>query len=131
MKCLIVDDDMIYRILLQEMLCTSFECDLAEDGNEAISLFRTNLSNGQKYDLICMDVTMRGCNGHEALVGIRNIEKEYGVPASKQSKIIMVSGLDDPKTVLDSYCKGVTSYIVKPVQKAKLIQVLKNINLAI
>jgi two-component system chemotaxis response regulator CheY len=129
MRCLVVDDDEIHQIVLTEILRDSFHCDLANNGLEAVEMFRAAFSSDSRYDLICMDVTMPVCNGHEALSNIRSLEKQYNIPAHKQAKIVMVSGSDDAKNIVTSYCMGGTSYIVKPVQAKILTQLLKKHNL--
>lgn len=129
MKCLVVDDDEFFRVLHKEMLSSICDCDVATDGNEAAQMFLNAMNNVQPYDFICMDVQMPVCDGHEALIKIRTIEKDQCIDTSKQVKIIMLSTSNDPKTVMESYYKGGTSYLVKPITKVKLLQVLKNFKL--
>ena len=126
MKCLIVDDDQLLCMIHKDMLSSVCDCDVAADGQEAIQLFSDSINNMQPYDFICMDIEMPVCNGNEALSKIREIETERGIETSKQVKIIMLSSLNDPKTVMDSFYKGITTYIVKPVTKNNLFQILKN-----
>lgn len=102
-----MDDDEFIRLIHAQVLSSMFECDFATNGEEATHKFLKALDDEQPYDLICMDIEMPVCNGHDAVSRIRAIEKERGV--SKQSKIIMLSTLDDSKNVMESYLKGVTS----------------------
>lgn len=131
MKSLIVDDDEFSRELHKELLSTIYDCDVASNGEEAVYLFSKALADMEPYQLILMDVTMPVCNGHDALSEIRTIEREQGVETCKQVKIIMLSASNDPKTVMESYYKDGTSYLVKPIKKEKLIQVLDNFNLTV
>ena len=42
----------------------------------------------------------------------------------------MISALDDAKTVVNAYFKrGATSYIVKPIEKGRLLGEMRNIGL--
>ncbi|MDD2366780.1 MAG: response regulator [Desulfuromonadaceae bacterium] len=129
MKSLVVDDDELSRVVLKEMLASNYDCDIASDGEEAFKLYLNAMDAMRPYDLILMDIVMPGCDGHTALAKIRAHEKGCGIEASKIAKIIMLTSLDDPKTILECYQNGATSYLVKPVSNTKLIQVLKNFRL--
>lgn len=130
MKCLIVEDDFISRRIMKELLSASCECDIAVNGEEAVSSFRMAHEGKRPYDLICMDIMMPGVDGTEALKRIRQLEQDMGVPAAFEVKVIMTSALDDPKTVIGSFYKGgATSYLVKPISKQKLLHELRTFGL--
>jgi len=77
-----------------------------------------------------MDIMMPNMDGQEALRKIRDIEKEKGIKGLKEAKVIMITSLDDPKTAIQAYYKGgATSYIVKPVEREKLLKELQVIGL--
>jgi two-component system chemotaxis response regulator CheY len=126
MKCLIVEDDFISRRILKELLSSYCECDIAVNGEEAVTSFQLAHEGKRPYDLICMDIMMPGVDGTEALKQVRKMEKDMGVPAEFEVKIIMTTALDDPKTVIDVFFKGgATSYLVKPISKQKLVRELR------
>lgn len=130
MKCLIVEDDFISRRILKELMSTYSECDIAVNGEEAVTSFRMAHEGKRPYDLICMDIMMPGVDGTEALKQIRIIEKEIGVLPAFEVKVIMTTALDDPKTVIDTFYKGgATSYLVKPISKQKLVRELRTFGL--
>ena len=130
MKCLIVEDDFISRRILKELLSTYCECDIAVNGEEAVTSFRLAHESKKPYELICMDIMMPGVDGNEALKHIRQLEKEMGVPPEIEVKVIMTTAMDDPKTVIDSYYRGgATSYLVKPISKQKLLRELRSFGL--
>lgn len=130
MKCLIVEDDFISRRILKELLAFAFDCDIAINGEEAVTSFRLAHEGKRPYDLICMDIMMPEVNGQEALRRIRELEKEMGIPPNLEAKVIMTTALDDPRTVIQAYYKGgATSYIVKPVSKQKLMRELRLLGL--
>ncbi|MBI2353428.1 MAG: response regulator [Deltaproteobacteria bacterium] len=131
MKCLIVEDDFISRRILKELLSSAFDCDIAINGEEAVSSFRLAHEGKRPYDLVCMDIMMPEVNGQEALRRIRELEREMGIPPNLEAKVIMTTALDDPRTVIQAYYKGgATSYIVKPVSKQKLMRELRLLGLA-
>ena len=130
MKCLIVDDEIMTRIMLKEMLSPEFECDMAVNGEEAFKAYCLSYERKQPYDLICMDVVMPECNGQEALRRIREMEWVWGVPSHQEVKVIMTTSIDDPKTVFESFNKGgAASYLVKPISKSDLMRELRIIGL--
>lgn len=130
MKCLIVEDDFISRRILRELLGAYFDCEIAVDGEEAVTAFRLAHDVKNPYDLICMDIMMPKMDGREALRVIRQLEKELEVPPNLEVKIVMTTALDDPKTVFDSfYQDGATAYLVKPISKQKLLRELRALGL--
>jgi two-component system chemotaxis response regulator CheY len=129
-RVLIVEDDFMTRHLLKKLLSEYGSIDIAIDGNEAVLAFRSALEAGQPYDLICMDIKMKRVDGQEALKRIRAIEAEQGVRSANEVKVIMVTSLDDPKSVVEAmYRGGATSYITKPVDTGKLVAELKDLGL--
>lgn len=115
---------------MRELLAPHFDIEVAVDGEEAVTAFKLAYEAKKTYDLICMDIMMPKMNGSEALKIIREIEKEIGVPANLEVKVIMTTALDDPKTVFDVYYNiGATAYIVKPISKAKLMRELRALGL--
>lgn len=130
MRVLVVEDDFISRKILTSLLGHYGECDVAIDGREAVEAFSMAIEEGWPYDLVCMDIMMPNMDGHEALKEIRAIEVEKSVPPPKEAKVIMTTALDDPKNVMESlYEGGAASYIVKPIDKKKLIAEVRGLGL--
>ncbi|QTA87239.1 response regulator [Desulfonema magnum] len=123
MRILIAEDDFIARRQLKEILSPYGDCDIVVDGDEAVRAFRLAREENYPYNLICMDIMMPNVDGLEALKQIREMEKKLGIRGSKEVDVLMVTALDDPKTVVKAFYKaGATAYIVKPIQKAKLLE---------
>ncbi len=130
MRILITDDEFNNRKLLQAILTPYGECDIAVDGQEAVDAFLLALSENNGYDLICLDVMMPKMSGQEALEAIREHEKKIGIPQKDEVKIIMTTALGSPKDVFNAFYKGgCTSYIVKPIDKNKLLDIIKEFGL--
>ena len=130
MRTLIVEDDFIARRILKDILSPYGDCDIAIDGDEAIQAFRLAHEDNKPYDLICMDIMMPEIDGQEALRRIREIEKDTGIRPSGEVKVIMTTALSDPKNVVAAFYKGgATSYIVKPINKQKLLEEVRNLGL--
>jgi len=123
MRTLIAEDDFTARRILKEILSPYGDCDVVVDGEEAVQAFRLAYEDNYPYNLICMDIMMPKMDGQEALRRIREMEKEMGIQGSKEVKVIIVTALDDPKNVIEAYYKGgATSYIIKPIEKAKILK---------
>ena len=130
MRILIVEDEFTSRKLLTALLADYGQCDTASDGVECVETFRSALSAGQPYDLICMDIMMPNKDGHQALKEIRVIEQEMGVKPAEEAKVIMVTALNDPKTVVKAYYKGgAAAYLPKPIEVESLLAILRDLAL--
>ncbi len=105
------------------------ECDVTVDGMEAVDAFLLALEDGEPYDLVCLDIMMPVMDGYQALVGIRNLEKERGVPKENAVKIIMTTALSEEKNVKMAFELGCTIYSGKPVDPERFDQALRNLGL--
>ena len=129
MKYLIVEDDFAARRLLQRYLTNYGDCDITVDGNEAVEAFRQAMDEKEPYDLICLDIMMPNMDGHEALKVIRQIESEHGIKGLGGVKVIMTTALEDSKNVIGAFREGCEAYIVKPVEKNKLLEKMENLGI--
>jgi len=130
MRILIAEDDFISRRILKEILAPYGDCDVVVDGEEAVQAFQMAMEEHKPYDVICLDIMMPKTDGHEALKRIRESERAAGVRGSAEVKVVMVTALDDPKTVFQAYYRGgATSYIVKPIDKDKVIGEIRSLGL--
>ena len=129
-RALIVEDDFVSRQMIKAFLDPLGNCDVVVDGSEAVQAFRVALEDEKSYDLICLDIMMPDVDGHEALKQIREIEKDKGISELDRVKIIMLSALDDQKNIFKAYYKGgADAYLVKPVDKEKLLEEIRSLGL--
>lgn len=129
MRTLIVEDDFVCRRLLQKLLSPYGDCDITINGKEAIEAFLLALDEDESYDLICLDIMMPEMDGQEALKKIREIEKEKGILGLDGVKVIMTTALKDSKNVFGAFKTGCEGYLVKPIDKKKLIEEIKKLEL--
>lgn len=130
MRILIVEDEFTSRKLLTALLADYGECDTASDGVECVDRFREALVKGSPYDLVCMDIMMPNKDGHQALKEIRELEQEFECKPSDEAKVIMVTALNDPKTVVKAYYKGgAAAYLPKPIEVESLLAILRDLDL--
>ncbi len=129
MKILIADDDFTSRILLQGFLQQYGECEVCIDGRQAVAAFRSAMESGKPYTLVCLDIMMPEMDGQAALKEIRNFEEAKGIAARDGVKIIMTTALDDKKNIISAFREQCDVYLVKPIEKDKLVESLKSMNL--
>ena len=131
MRILVVEDDFISRKVLRKMLAPFGESDFALNGVEALQAHKMAIREKQPYELICLDIMMPGMDGQQALKGIREHEKEIGVQPADEVKIIMTTALDAPRDVVEAYYRGgCTSYLIKPIDKIKLHDLISELGMA-
>ena len=121
MKTLIVEDDFTSRVLLQEILRPFGACHIAVDGKEAIEAVRVALEANDPYQLICLDIMLPNMDGQEALKRIRALEVNHWPNEDHLAKVIMTTALDDMKNVIAAYSNLCDGYLVKPIEKNKLL----------
>ncbi len=111
-KILVVDDEASVRETIRlQLKRTGHEIIEAEDGLQAISLLGSSNSHG--VSVIICDVRMPNINGIEAVSFFR--KDHPSIP------IIVLTGYPDVKLAVDFVAKGVFDYVVKPVEKERLI----------
>ena len=87
-KVLVVDDDKtILTMLFKALKNNGIEADLAISGEAALELVKQN-----KYDLILLDINMRGIDGFEVIQRIRN--------DGQATPVMVVSGRKEDKDAL-------------------------------
>lgn len=129
MKILLAEDDFVTRKNMANFLSQYGECDVTVDGMEAVDAYLMALEDGEPYDLVCLDIMMPVMDGYQALVGIRNMEKERNIPAEQAAKIIMTTALSEEKNVKMAFELGCTIYSGKPIDKERFEQVLQKLGL--
>jgi two-component system chemotaxis response regulator CheY len=114
MKCLIVDDAAFMRMSLRQIIQSNGYQEIVEasNGNEAIEMYKR-----EKPDLVTMDVTMPEMDG---LTAIKHI-----IALDPQAKIIVCSAMGQKDIVLEAIQAGAKSFIVKPFEAKKVIEVIK------
>ncbi len=129
MKILIMEDDFTSATVLQKIMSEFGDVTLASDGKEAISIYTDNFTNGERYDLICLDIMVPEIDGQEVLRIIRNHEIENGNSSlEKRSKIVMITALNDIDNLMESFREQCEGYIIKPFSREKIRRTLSQLN---
>ena len=130
-RALIVDDSRYQRHLVLQALAGLFEIEEAENGQRAIELFVAARDAGRPFDLIVMDILMPVLDGHEALAGIRRLEREAGRDDLPPTPAVMLSSLDDSANMLRAqFDSGAQAYVTKPFEAQTLLEALATLGLA-
>ena len=129
MRILLAEDDFVTRKFMTNFLSKYGECDVTVDGMEAVDAFMMAMEDGEPYDLVCLDIMMPVMDGYQALVGIRNIEKERNIPEEKMAKVIMATALNEEKNVKMAFDLGCTIYSGKPIGQDRFEQALKKLGM--
>ena len=116
MNILIVEDDAVTSELLVKILGGYGECHCATTGEDAYTKFLLAHGAFDPFDLITLDQSLPGMNGHETALRIRKWEETYRCAnVAKTSTMIMVTSNNQPSEILASFRNGCEGYLVKPV----------------
>ncbi len=129
MRILIAEDDFISRTIMKKYLTQYGECDVAIDGEEAVALFRLAMDEGRPYGLITLDIMMPKMDGQNVLKEIRSMESDNKIYGGDGVKVIMTTALSDKKNVLSAFKSQCEAYLIKPIDKNKIITELKKLRL--
>lgn len=116
-KILIIDDDVIYRNIIQKLLCSKYQLLLAGNSAEAISFIKNKIIP----DLIIADLNMPGIAGIELITLIKQKLNNSTIP------VIIISGMDDDCLKNELFQKGVSDYITKPIDRIILKKKIENL----
>lgn len=131
MKILIAEDDFYSRKLMSACLSHLGECDVATNGAEAVDAFVSAHEEGKPYDLICLDIMMPEVDGKIALVRIRAKEEELEIKRRERVQIIMVTALQNMKTIMASYHALCDAYVMKPIDQQMLLEQIRSLGFSV
>ena len=100
---LAVDDTAVILSRISDVLQKYYEVITVNSGMRAIKYLQSN-----KPDLILLDIRMNPKDGLETLRDIRNMKDRSDIP------VVMLTGAEDKKTVIESARLGICDYILKP-----------------
>lgn len=129
MNILIVEDDVVSRKFMTKFLSKYGKCQVAEDGEQAIKLYKESVAKRQPYDLICMDILMPKLDGYETLEQIRAYEQAEGFTRQQEAKVIMTSGMDASVNATKAFELGCVAYASKPIDILQFHNLLQDLQL--
>ncbi|KAJ9475771.1 Osmosensing histidine protein kinase SLN1 [Pseudozyma hubeiensis] len=136
LRVLVVEDDPINRMILKKRLGLDGHTTLlAVNGEEGVRQFE---QDAKEIDVILMDLQMPICNGQEACIRIRELERKWAEtgeradrPASQvlngRVPILAVSATLVPQMRQEMVDIGMDGWILKPIDFARLGALLKGL----
>lgn len=116
-RILVVDDEAQVRKPISIMLAKDgYEVVEAQDGEEAIEALQSG-DNPLMVDTVLCDIHMPNINGKEAIAYFRS--QFPGVP------IVVMTGYPDVELAVSLMRQGVRDYLIKPVTKEELLNVIR------
>ena len=118
-KALLMDDEEALRNMVGRMLNRlGHKVEFAKDGAEAIEVFCRARDSGDPFDIVILDLTIRGgMGGKEAIRRLREIDPS--------TKAIVSSGYADDPVVADFTTFGFSGVLHKPYQMRELARILQ------
>ncbi|WP_457575185.1 EAL domain-containing protein [Desulfomarina sp.] len=114
-QILLVDDDPFFRLTTSRALTaagyTVFE---AENGEDALAMAKQFIP-----DIVLLDALMEGMSGFEVCRRLHEMEE------IRNLQVLMVTGLEDSKSVDMAFESGASGFVVKPVNYPILLQQIK------
>ena len=106
MKVLVVDDDVVSRMMLMHLVdsCGNYDILEAEDGADAWR----QLQGGLRPSIVFCDLRMPRLSGTELLARVRGAPELAGLP------FVLVSAANDGATMDEADALGANGYVVKP-----------------
>lgn len=127
MHILVVEDDLSMRLTLQVFLKDLGDTDTAHNGQEALEKIERQIKRSSHFDLICLDIKMEGLSGVDVLHRLRIMEHEYGI--TETAKVLMTTSQSDKRLIEASVREQCNGYLLKPFDKAMLMDYLMKFNL--
>lgn len=101
---LIVDDqETIWDFLIEVLQNLGYSVLLAENGEDAVSIYR---ENPNQIDLVLLDMVMPKLGGHSTFYQIREIDPN--------ARILLSSGFVSQESVADLLANGAVGFLPKP-----------------
>jgi signal transduction histidine kinase/CheY-like chemotaxis protein len=113
---LVIDDSADMHALFKVLLKSQKDCTLSHalDGEEGIANYKDN-----NYDFVFIDMNMPGLNGDETIIKIKELEKDYNT----HFILLTAESNLDRKDIIEM---GFNDYIEKPINKKKILSIVKD-----
>ena len=118
LKILIIEDDESTRLLLKRIFKKRYTCAVFEAENGEIGL---NALQEYLPDLVLLDLTMPVMDGVETLEKIRSNSFFKNIP------VLIITALNEKKLIGSLAEKGISDYILKPIDPDLAFKRIKNI----
>jgi CheY-like chemotaxis protein len=115
-----MDDENAVRTVVAEMLrVIGYQPTTVEDGERAVAAYRDALENDQRFDVVILDLTIRGGVGGVVTAG-RILDLD------PTAKVVVSSGYSHDPVMAEYRTHGFSGVMAKPYNIEKLSSVLQN-----
>lgn len=120
-KILLMDDEKLIRDVAGAMMkALGHSVEFALNGEEAIDKYRESLSSGRRFDIVILDLTIRGgMGGEETMQRLLEIDPDV--------KAVVSSGYADSSAICEYEKCGFKACLAKPYQVSTLKNVLRDL----
>jgi two-component system cell cycle sensor histidine kinase/response regulator CckA len=120
-RILFMDDDEQIRTLTKSMIeSLEYKCDLANNGEEAVQLYKRYLNIGRPYDIVIMDLTIiGGMGGEQTFRVLRDLHPEV--------RAVIASGYDNEEMARQFLEMGFYGYLTKPYRVGDLGKIIRKV----
>jgi CheY-like chemotaxis protein len=129
LRILVLEDDASTCRLMQIFLDPIGECRILSGGRAALDAFQSALDQGKPFDLLLLDIMVPEINGIEVLRKVRTMEQSRGIHNRNRVKVIITSSLSDARNMEQAQSADSDGYLVKPVNRAKLLSTIRTVGL--
>jgi len=114
------DEESILDVMSQMLRRRGFEVVCAQDGSEAITLYREAFQGGRRFDAVIMDLTIPGgMGGKEAITSLQAIDPTVAA--------IVSSGYSNDPIMADFRAYGFSGVVPKPYSINDLVIALNQV----
>lgn len=113
----VVDDAVFMRTLIKKMIEENETYKVVGEGANGFDAIE--LAKANQPDIMTLDITMPDMDGITAVKEI--------IKVSPDTRVIMVSAMGQQSMVIDAIKLGAKDFVVKPFEKSRVMQAIKNV----
>ena len=118
-RVLVAEDNQVNQQVVLRMLKLEdiYDVIVAKDGQVALDLVRASMENGERFDLIFMDIQMPNLDGIQSTKRIRDLG--FNAP------IVALTAFSEESNVKECLSSGMDDFMPKPIKRPQLKAVIK------
>lgn len=122
-RVLLIEDELFILDLYRHILSThDFEVITAESGQAATETINKNLEEGEKINLIILDIVLPDTNGVDILKQLKSNQ------ATKDIPVVLLTNLRQENIIQQSFKDGAAGYILKSqITPQEIIEYIKTL----
>jgi two-component system chemotaxis response regulator CheY len=122
MRILLIDDEPTARLHLRILLEQRGPIEEAPDALAGLQRIRDAIAEGPPFDLVCIDLSMPGPDGIEALKMMQEVDRT--LRDGKHTNVVVVTASDDQLDIRAALHQHVDGYLLKPVTPGQILETI-------